>query len=82
MRQVTKTTILYILGNGFEILQKGGKRVKTKSQKFFRNNYYVCRSYRGKTNWRGLFAAPLPSPILNRVTVKLMFFKIQNIILA
>ena len=41
-----------------EILHQCGKRVKTKRQKVLRADFYVCRSYRGKT-------PPLPS-ILNR----------------
>ena len=34
---------------GIEILHQCGKRVKTKSHKVLGANFYVCRSYRGKT---------------------------------
>ena len=43
-----------------EILHQSVKRVKTKSEKVFGVNSYVCRSYRGKS--------PPPS-ILNRVKI-------------
>ena len=39
---------------------KGAKRVKTKTQKAFGANSYVCRSYRGKTS-RETFLSPSPS---------------------
>ena len=38
-----------------EILHKCGKRVETKSQKMFGANFYVSRSYRGKTGREGFF---------------------------
>ena len=47
------------------MLRKCGKRVKTKTQKVFGANSYVCRSYRGTTDRVGCFAPLLP--ILNRV---------------
>ena len=34
-----------------EIFHDHWKRVKNKRQKDFEANYYVCRSYRGKTAW-------------------------------
>ena len=34
---------------GLQVLHQYGKRVKTKSQKVFGTNSYVCKSYRGKT---------------------------------
>ena len=45
-----------------EILHQSVKKVKTKSQKFWGANSYVCRSYRGKTGRGGLFAPPPPPP--------------------
>ena len=33
---------------GLEILYQCDKRVRNKSQKVLRTNFYVCRSYRGK----------------------------------
>ena len=56
-----------------ELLQQCGKRVKTKSQKVFGANSYVCRSYREKMAVGGFFGldAP-PPPILNRVNGKFM----------
>ena len=39
----------------FYISVAKAKRVKTKSQKVFGPNSYICRNYRGKTG-RGLFA--------------------------
>ena len=48
-----------------EILHQSVKSVKTKSQKVSGANSYVCRIYRGKTGWGGLFTPP--PPILNRV---------------
>ena len=50
-----------------EILHQWGKSVKTKSQKAFGGNSYVCRSYREKTG-RGGFSS---SCILNRVNTSL-----------
>ena len=46
---------------GLVVLYQSGKKVKTKSQKVFGANSYICRSYMGSD--RGLFW----SPILNRV---------------
>ena len=51
-----------------EILHQSVKRVKTKSEKVFGVNSYVCRSYRGKSGRGGLFDPPPPS-ILNRVKI-------------
>ena len=34
-----------------EILHQSVEMVKTKSQKVFGPNSFVCRSYRGKTDW-------------------------------
>ena len=40
--------------HGIEILHQCSKGVKTKSQKFFEVNFYVCRSYKGKAGrWVG-----------------------------
>ena len=50
----------------YKLLHHCGKRVKTKSQKVFGANSYVCRSYRGKTG-RGMGSFCPPIPILNRV---------------
>ena len=48
-----------------KILHQCGKRVKTKSQKVFGANFYVFRSYSGKTDRvKGLLSPP---PILNGV---------------
>ena len=47
-----------------EVFQQCGKRFKTKSQKVFVANSYVCRSYMEKTG-SGTFC----SPIVNRVKV-------------
>ena len=52
-----------------EILCQCGKRVKTKSQKVFGANSYVCRSYWGKGKLVGGPVCPPPPPILNRVKV-------------
>ena len=43
---------------GFKILHHCGKRIKTKIQKVLGANFYVCRSYRGKTGRRGPFWPP------------------------
>ena len=48
---------------GLVILHQWGKRVKTESQKVVGTNFYVCRSYKGKTG-RWPFCQP---PILYRV---------------
>ena len=49
------------LALGSEISHQCGKRVKTKSQKVFAANSYICRSYRGKTGrGRGGSFCPLP----------------------
>ena len=50
-----------------DILHQCGKRVKTKSQKVFVDNSYVCKSYRKRTRRGGL----LP-PNLNRVKMTLV----------
>ena len=47
------------------MIHKSSKRVKTKSQKVFGANSYVCRSYRGKTE-------PPLLAILNRVKDTIM----------
>ena len=43
---------------GLEILNQCGKRVETKSENVFGANFYICRSYRGKTGRGGAFFAP------------------------
>ena len=40
---------------GLEILYQCDKRVRNKSQKVLRTNFYVCRSYRGKYGRREPF---------------------------
>ena len=45
-----------------EILQQPGKRVRTKSQKVLWANFYICRSYRGKTGRVVFLEPPLPHP--------------------
>ena len=42
-----------------EILHQCGKKVKTKNQKFFTANSYVCRSYWRKTGREGPFCTKL-----------------------
>ena len=52
---------------GFQILNRFGKRVKTKRK--IGGTLYVCKSYRGKTNRGGFLAVPPHPPtllILNR----------------
>ena len=56
-----------------ETLHECDKMVKTKSQKFFRTNSFICRSYMGKLVV-GLFDLPL---ILNRVKSK---FQITHVV--
>ena len=54
------------LGTGtrykLEILHQCAKRVKTKSQKIFGANSYVCRSYSGKGGSGGGAFCPSPHP--------------------
>ena len=45
---------------GLEILHQRGKRVKTKSQKVFGANSYVCWSYSEKTDREGPFLLSHP----------------------
>ena len=66
-------------GNRYELenLYQCGKWVKTKSQKVFGANSYVCRNCRGKTGSEGLFVCPpswigltfrLQAKILNQIS--------------
>ena len=66
----------------FEILHQCGQRDKTKSQKVFGTNSYVCRSYRGKTgrgpfcpslSWIGLKGFQLPKIVSESVLLKNVF---------
>ena len=47
--------VIYSVWHKLEVLHQSVKRVKTKSQKIFGANFYVCRSYRGKTGRGGLY---------------------------
>ena len=45
------------LGTNLKLYTSVGKGLKLKSQKYLGANFYICRSYRGKTG-RGLFVLP------------------------
>ena len=57
-----------------KILHQCGKRVKTTSQKVLGANFYVCRSYRGKTGSAGLFAAHVEWNVILFIQVLFNFF--------
>ena len=74
------------LGNlKLEILRHTcGKRVKTKSQKVFGVNSYVCRSYRGKTGrgrpfWGGGLKRKVDKAI--RLVIQIFSMSITNLVL-
>ena len=60
-----------------EILRQCGKRFKTKSQKVFGANSYICISYRGKTDRGNLFVR-LPSWI-GLIKLKLYFTTVNHL---
>ena len=72
-----------VLGTGTsykpETLRQCDKKVKTKSQKVFGANSYVCRSYRGKTGRGGLFLDMLQHSMQEIPELQFVFVKVPGL---